>query len=175
MLFFLYFFPSFFLVYEFLFILHMSLVYTTLPALPGPFLASPSLCNFNFQTCFLCSHFHPLSLTLALSLLPLASNWPPLYWLQPKMMSLIILVEIMWLSVCLCACACALACNRMCECVCVLYLAKVIGFKWGWRVCMYGHVWTMQLLKRRWVNKKIKTQKALASKDQTSRPPAEIF
>lgn len=62
-LFFLYFFPSFFLVYEFLFILHMSQVYTTLPALPGPFLASPSLCNFNFQTCFLCSHFHPLSLT----------------------------------------------------------------------------------------------------------------
>lgn len=92
-----------------------------------PYLVLSSLHPLSVILIFRHASFVPifiLCLSLALSLLPLASNWPTLYWLQPKMMSLIILVEIMWLSVCLCACACALACNRMCECVCVLYLAN---------------------------------------------------
>lgn len=92
----------------------------------------------------------PPSLSLTPSSLPPASNWPTLYKLQPKMMSLIIWAEIMWLSFSLCVSAGPCVHAHVSLCVrahLTVYVrvhcidACIIIFRQEWRTSMWAIYW----------------------------------
>lgn len=97
----------------------------SLSAFPHSFLLT-LCCPVRHTHSFSMISFVPFLFHLSLwaSSLPPASNWPTLYELQPKMMSLIIWVEIMWLSFSLrvsagpCVQAHISLCVRALDCVC---------------------------------------------------------